>query len=523
MRQGLRRRLVEVAGLALLVCAVLGADARGAARPPAPKGVAILAAGQTPHVCGTADGKFGATGYGTVSGVYYSPTANAWLTAPLCYPLWGNLAASAPQIVAGGSKATVVATPNQGSNSAEWATKPPGAISWQPAGMPAKGSCGPTKLTCTVTVPAAGPEWQWLLFHVSMPRTYFIDSPGEFCAGQHACAGNATQAWAYVGIPPKGTKIPPKKKEDDTYSISGHVRESRCSTSACSFVGLPGVTVSAQGPGGPVQVRTGASGAYKLDGLKAGTWNVKPALPDTSFSPDATAVVVRKLSLVEIDFKTCTAGRTTQGIARGAEAFCRLLSVEAVPTHAADPQLAKLPVKLDYQGIGWDPKGRPIAIAFGGKPITKIPQASGFKKRLYATEWPQRDNALRLATRSAGCSAVLTATQSGVTRIQNLSTPAVAVVIFADADRILRTGDVVCGGELYVLEHTSGTVLVTNGINAAGAIDVFQVGGAKGMPVLAAVGKAVCLGLVPTSHGHVTITRTPDGRYNGHRGTGPCP
>jgi hypothetical protein len=523
VKQGLRRRLVEVVVLALVVCAALGAEARGAARPPAPKGVAILAAGQTPHVCGPADGKFGATGYGTVSGVYYSSTANAWLSAPLCYPLWGNLEASAPQIVAGGGKATVVATPNQGSNSAEWATKPPGAISWQPAGTPVKGSCGPTKLTCTVTLPAAGPEWQWLLFHVSMPRTYFIDSQGSSCVGQHACAGTGTQAWAYVAIPPKGTKVPPKKK-DDTYSISGRVRQSRCSASACSFVGLTGVVVSAQGPGGPVQVTTGASGAYKLDGLEAGTWNVKPTLASTSFSPDATAVVVRKQSLVGIDFQTCAASHTTLGIGRGAEAFCRLLSVEAVPTQAADPQLKKLPVKLDYQGIGWDPKGGPIAISFGGKPITKIPQASGFKKRLYAPEWPERDNILQKKGGPVGCRAALTAAQSGVTRIQNLSTPAAAFVIFADGDRVLRTGDVVCGGELFVLENSAGTVLITDGQFSSAQIGIYQPLGGINQAVTVQPGKPLCVALFPAARGHVTIVRSAaNGVYQGHRGTGPCP
>ncbi len=51
----------------------------------------------------------------------------------------------------------------------------------------------------------AAKEWQWGLFHVTMPRTFFIDSPGEFCAGQHACAGVATNAWSFAGVAPAGT------------------------------------------------------------------------------------------------------------------------------------------------------------------------------------------------------------------------------------------------------------------------------------------------------------------------------
>jgi hypothetical protein len=52
----------------------------------------------------------------------------------------------------------------------------------------------PTKVAST--------EWQWLEFHVSMPRTFFIDSPGDLCGGQHLCAGASTNAWSYVGIAP---------------------------------------------------------------------------------------------------------------------------------------------------------------------------------------------------------------------------------------------------------------------------------------------------------------------------------
>jgi hypothetical protein len=40
---------------------------------------------------------------------------------------------------------------------------------------------------------------------VTMPRTFFVDSPGSNCAGQHLCAGAATQSWGVVGVAPKGS------------------------------------------------------------------------------------------------------------------------------------------------------------------------------------------------------------------------------------------------------------------------------------------------------------------------------
>ena len=134
-----RLSIVPLLGVTALLGAVLLADASGAARPPPPPGLAVVAAGALPHVCGTADGKFGATGDAPVSGVYYSQTGNGWASAPLCYPLWGNLAMSGPTIAKGGSRVTVTAIPNQGSNSATWAIVKPGAVQWQPAGTPEKG------------------------------------------------------------------------------------------------------------------------------------------------------------------------------------------------------------------------------------------------------------------------------------------------------------------------------------------------------------------------------------------------
>jgi hypothetical protein len=70
--------------------------------------------------------------------------------------------------------------------------------------------CGNDDLRCTVVfVKKAAAEWQWGEFHVSMPRTFFVDSPGSNCAGQHLCAGVTTNAWSFVGVPPRGQSPPP--------------------------------------------------------------------------------------------------------------------------------------------------------------------------------------------------------------------------------------------------------------------------------------------------------------------------
>ena len=82
------------------------------------------------------------------------------------------------------------------------------SISWTFPGQRVSG-CGNADLTCTVILAKrASAEWQWGEFHVTMPRVFFVDSPGSNCAGQHLCAGFATNAWSFVGVPPSGTPAP---------------------------------------------------------------------------------------------------------------------------------------------------------------------------------------------------------------------------------------------------------------------------------------------------------------------------
>jgi hypothetical protein len=195
-----------LATAALLTFGLL-AQAVAAPRPPAPAGAKQLSPGQLPRTCTTAEHDAGASTSGSTYGYYFSKAANAWISAPFCYPLWGNLEASAPQIVGAGAKATVTTIPNQGSNSAQYAPETK-SILWTFPGRRVSG-CGNADLTCTVILTQrAIAEWQWGEFHVTMPRTFFVDSPGSNCAGQHLCAGFATNAWSFVGVPPSGTSAP---------------------------------------------------------------------------------------------------------------------------------------------------------------------------------------------------------------------------------------------------------------------------------------------------------------------------
>lgn len=177
-----------------------------AARPPAPG--MKLQPGQVPVQCSDVHAAHGADGQGPFYGYYWSAKAKAWISAPACVPRWGNLEASPSTIVGAGDRVTVVATPTDGSNSAQYAPETK-SISWTFPGRRVSG-CGNDDLRCTVVfVKKAAAEWQWGEFHVSMPRTFFVDSPGSNCAGQHLCAGVTTNAWSFVGVPPRGQSPPP--------------------------------------------------------------------------------------------------------------------------------------------------------------------------------------------------------------------------------------------------------------------------------------------------------------------------
>ena len=173
-----------------------GKSTRG--RPPLPANGRELSPGQLPRQCTGNDG--------ALQGYYFSAVAKQWVAAPFCFGRWGFLEATGSQIVAAGKPATVTAIPTDGSNSGTYAPQT-GSIQWQFAGKAVSG-CGTHDLSCTViSTTAATSEWQWFEIHVSMPRTFFIDSPGDLCGGQHLCSGASTNAWSYVGIAPSAAAV----------------------------------------------------------------------------------------------------------------------------------------------------------------------------------------------------------------------------------------------------------------------------------------------------------------------------
>ena len=150
------------------------------AKPPVPLGGHILKKGKLPKVCEAGEGT---TAYSTSFGYYYSVGKKQWVIAPWCYPRWGNLEASASTIIGKPrKKVTVIAFPTEGSNSGTYAPITH-MITWTFPGQAVAG-CGNADLTCTfIPFRRQTAEWQWAEVKVSMPRTFFIDSPGSNCAG----------------------------------------------------------------------------------------------------------------------------------------------------------------------------------------------------------------------------------------------------------------------------------------------------------------------------------------------------
>lgn len=307
-----------------------------AAPPPIPQGGTELSPGQVPRVCTAAD--VGASSYGPTFGYYLSPKTKAWVSAPLCYPRWGNLEASASVVAAGGATVTVTAMPTEGSNSATYAPETK-SITWS-APAPAVAGCGPADLSCAVKIPKnTTTEWQWHLFHVTMPRTFFIDSRGSNCAGQHICAGFATNAWSYVGVKPSAG--------DST--ISGRVTEVSCDATAgvCRPRGLKGVQIRAtDGPGGAQEATSDEKGNYDIE-VERGKWRVTPRLDRRRFvAPFEIVTVAGKRG--GVDFVTCA---LDDDEAEGEGSTESQREPLVCPPNGIDWQM---PPRLDAQVTQWD-------------------------------------------------------------------------------------------------------------------------------------------------------------------------
>jgi hypothetical protein len=276
--------------LIVLVAAFAGAAvATGASRPPIPAGGHQLAPGQLPAVC--PEGAV-ANSYGPTEGFYYDTEVDQWVGAPWCYPRWGNLYMSPSQVTNAGSAVTFTAIPTDGSNSASFAPDTR-SIAWDAAGAKIVAGCGNVDLTCTI-IPAAkaGETWQWVMVHVSMPRTFLVDSPGSNCAGQHLCAGVTTNAWAYAGVRPKRSTpaiIHGRVTDDDKEPMQG-------------------ITVAATGASSKSAV-TDAAGRYELKLKRAGSYKVRASNGAGAFAPSPATVRAREGSPTTQNFelKGCAA------------------------------------------------------------------------------------------------------------------------------------------------------------------------------------------------------------------------
>ena len=321
----------------------------------------------------------------------------------------------------------------------------------------------------------------------------------EVSAGTGFCVkgGSGCQTTKSVKVPSGGTvdfeqQVPSK--------VSGTVTTTDCSAGACKPAPLEGVNVTATGTGDGGSAVTDAKGNYELE-LPSGTWRITPRRGASEFAPDHRDVNVAAKDVDGVDFQTCGAERSTSSARRvHDQPFCRRLVVDT--QKSSGPQIKGEPVRFGYEGIGWDPNGGQITVSWGGKVAEKFPAAARFSGRI-AAEWPQRDR--------SGCHGVVAATQGHVTRAQPLSGARVGAVVFADNDRVLSNGDAVCGGELYLLEGTQGTVIIAD---TFGHLFVYQGDGSR----VSFRSARACLPLYPRSRGQITITLLASGQIQVVRG-----
>jgi hypothetical protein len=336
-------------------------------------------------------------------------------------------------------------------------------------------------------------------------RAQFKDCDIQTYVLQAGAGGVLTGTATGFGILP-GTTITMRAAEQ---SISGVVTATDCSATGCRKKGLPGVSVGA----GSKTDTTDDKGKYSLQ-LPDGSYSVKATLPGTNFAPDSTDVELRGSNISGIDFETCAssqksvrqpavAGRASKG------PFCRLFVVDVNPIPTKDAELEKVPIKFGYEGQGWDPKGGPIVVSWADEVAKKWPAAEKFAGKIYATNWPKRGKKI--------CWGVVSAAQAGVTKSITLSRELAGLVVFADNDKVLRSGGIVCRGELFVLENTSGTVIIT--VDGK-TFHLYQAGGA---PVDSFSAPRSCWGLVPSSRGHVAVTLLAGGKVQTQKAIGPCP
>ena len=338
-------------------------------RPPIPDGKSELAPHHVPTICSQGEIDAGeADAYAPTYGYYWSTNSKSWVARPRCYPRWGFLEMSPSLVVEPGKPVTMTAIPRDGSNSGHYGPIT-GSISWQYIGTVISG-CGGSDISCTILPDVmATDEWQWLGFHVSMPKTFYIADPGEFCQGQHICAGATTNAWSFIGIPPKNFKG----------EIFGKVTGDDCSKPDCRPVPMAGVLVEATRSNDDElsSVLTDAKGEYRLLVPKGG-YVVKPTLEGHIFEPFSTTAVVNpsgksKGKTGPIDFNTCAAkGDDVTTVKAIYKTPCPTLDGD----YKNDP---KAPVSFSIKGENWRANAGPIVVSWGGAGAFK--SVAGFNAR----------------------------------------------------------------------------------------------------------------------------------------------
>ena len=309
--------------VALLAVPAMTAVADAAGRPPAPQGVPRVSPGHLPKPCGPGDEKYGFRQENSVPGTYYDARVKQWVNGPYCFPVWGFLRASGPQIVDPGQVAAVVATPTDGSNSGQYAPDE-GSITWSAAGKRDSG-CKVTTLVCAVVPAKRGTgSWQWFEVEVSMPRTYFIFSRGSLCEGIVACPGAVTHAWTWIGVRPKARNGCGTSSR--CVELSGRVVRREVDTQVTGRAevavrGAPGVRVQATRGRRRLETSTTGDGTYSLR-VPRGRWIVRLGHGEPTEPTSRTVNAQRDTP--DLDFVRCRPGPDPGG---NLDKGCRLVRI----------------------------------------------------------------------------------------------------------------------------------------------------------------------------------------------------
>ena len=135
-----------------------------------------------------------------------------------------------------------------------------------------------------------------------MPRTFFVDSPGSNCAGQHLCGGATTNAWAFAGVEPE---------HSTPATITGRVVDA-------DGEAMPGVKIAASAVR---SAATDAEGRYEVKVKQGGKYSVKASNGAGAFRPSRRRSGVRKGRAATANFKLV-----------GCEAKAKDAKVHAFPT-----------------------------------------------------------------------------------------------------------------------------------------------------------------------------------------------